>query len=103
MKGDRCPNCGEETLYVNHQCGQCGYTPRIGPVLDWDIFPAKAEVSSTDPDLAPCPFCGRAIGDGWNGWDCLCGYSIPEKARRMKPKTLSAEESAALRKELDIP
>lgn len=83
---ESCSNCGCSN-FKNGICIQCGEGPKIGP---------EAE-QAVDNDYV-CPLCHEEF----DGWDCKCGYKLPEKRRRVIGQRLSGEEASKLRKRLGI-
>lgn len=107
-----CPNCGYPFYVSNDGCFECGYSPCIGPGSDTERLDEITGLSMATPEPIPmfqmpwknlCPACHSRTFDGWDCNNPNCNYGIPEKERKMVPRILSPEESAALRKQLDIP
>lgn len=105
-----CANCGS-TAFRNGVCLQCGEGPRIGPPaneVDAAYFAKRRaertaeirrvfEAQNADPDYI-CPKCSEEF----DGWDCKCGYRLPEKRRKVVGRLLGPEEAKKVRKRLGL-
>lgn len=103
-----CPRCGSTSYRSGDlRCRNCPYEVCIGPGTDLDRYnipsspPAVSMGVATWKDI--CPVCAEQTFDGHDCSNPSCKYGIPEKNRKMQPRTMSPDASERLRQRLGIP